>query len=191
VHIIVAQGSEAGGHGASRATLPFVPAIVDMVAATGHGVPVVAAGGIADGRGLAAALMLGADGVLMGTRLLAAKESLAAPAAKAHVAAASGDDTLRTAVFDIVRAYEWPPEFSDRALINRFSEAWHGREAAVAQAGDAERACYAAAAAAADVDTAVVFAGEAIDLIPSRRAGRLILERVVSEAEAALARRFD
>lgn len=63
--IIVAQGAEAGGHGARRATLPLVPAVVDMVAAKGRDVPVVAAGGIADGRGLAAALMLGAAGVLM------------------------------------------------------------------------------------------------------------------------------
>jgi len=61
--IIVAQGTEAGGHGGARSTLPLVPAVVDLVAASGRDVPVVAAGGIADGRGLAAALMLGADGV--------------------------------------------------------------------------------------------------------------------------------
>ncbi|MBA4115836.1 MAG: nitronate monooxygenase [Rubrobacter sp.] len=70
--VIVAQGTEAGGHGATRATLPLVPAVVDAVAP----MPVLAAGGIADGRGLAAALMLGAQGVLMGTRFYAATESL-------------------------------------------------------------------------------------------------------------------
>ncbi len=68
-NVIVAQGTEAGGHGlAVRSTMPFVPAVVDLVASRAPSVLVVAAGGIADGRGLAAALMLGADGVLMGTR---------------------------------------------------------------------------------------------------------------------------
>jgi nitronate monooxygenase len=85
--IIVAQGTEAGGHGGGRSTLPLVPAVVDMVAGSGRSVPVVAAGGITDGRGLAAALMLGADGVLMGTRFSVASESLAAPGAKARRAA--------------------------------------------------------------------------------------------------------
>ena len=82
--IIVAQGSEAGGHGSTRSTLPLVPAIVDIVAASGRDALVIAAGGIVNGRGLAAVLMLGADGVLMGTRFLASEEALAAPAAKAN-----------------------------------------------------------------------------------------------------------
>jgi nitronate monooxygenase len=188
--IIVAQGSEAGGHGARRGTLPLVPAIVDLVAGSGRDVPVVAAGGIVDGRGLAAALMLGADGVLMGTRFAVAEESLAAPAAKARIVASSGDDTVRTNVFDMVRGYDWPQEYSGRALVNRFSETWHGREAALAEAGEGERARYAAAAAAGDVDTAVVFAGEAIDLIHAVEPAAAILDRVIREAQAALARRF-
>jgi len=73
--IIVAQGAEAGGHGSTRSTLPFVPAVVDAVG----DIPVVAAGGIADGRGLAAALTLGASGVLCGTAFFASRESLAHP----------------------------------------------------------------------------------------------------------------
>ena len=104
--IIVAQGTEAGGHGGGRSTLPLVPAVVDMIARSGRDVPVVAAGGIADGRGLAAALMLGADGVLMGTRFYVASEALASSAAKARIVAASGDDTVRTTVFDIARGYD-------------------------------------------------------------------------------------
>src|ERR1700722_2082514 len=70
--VIVAQGSEAGGHGGTRSTLPFVPAVVDLVSP----VPVLAAGGIADGRGLAAALSLGAVGVLVGTRFQASDEAI-------------------------------------------------------------------------------------------------------------------
>src|SRR5207237_5537708 len=69
--IIVAQGTEAGGHGGSRGTFPLVPAVVDAVAP----IPVIAAGGIADGRGLAAALMLGAHGALIGTRFYATPEA--------------------------------------------------------------------------------------------------------------------
>ena len=104
----------------------------------------MAAGGVIDGRGLAAALTLGADGVLMGTRFVAAEEPLAPAAAKSRVVRASGDDTVRTRVFDMVRGYDWPPQYRGRALTNRFSETWHGREAALAAAVEPERARYAA-----------------------------------------------
>jgi len=189
--IIVVQGTEAGGHGAARSTLPLVPAVVDLVAASGHDVPVVAAGGIADGRGLAAALMLGADGVLMGSRFYVTEESLAPAAGKARIVAGSGDDTLRTRVFDIARGRDWPKEYTGRALRNRFSETWHQSEAALVEAGVRENPRYAAAAAAGDVDTAVIFTGEGIDLIHAVEPAGIILDRVIREAEAALARRFD
>jgi nitronate monooxygenase len=189
--IIVAQGTEAGGHGAARSTLPLVPAVVDLVAASGRDVPVVAAGGIADGRGLAAALMLGADGVLMGSRFYAAEESLAPTAGKARIVAGNADHTLRTRVFDIARGRDWPKEYTGRALRNRFSETWHGSEAALVEAAARENPRYAAAAAAGDVDIAVVFTGEGIDLIHAVEPAGIILDRVIREAEAALARRFD
>jgi len=185
--IIVAQGTEAGGHGGGRATLPLVPAVVDMVAGAGHRVPVVAAGGITDGRGLAAALMLGADGVVMGTRFSVASESLAAPGAKARVVATSGDETLRTTVFDIARGYTWPQGYTGRAVRNRFADAWHGHEDVLAQ-DETARARYAEAAAQGDADIAVVFAGEGIDLIHAVEPAAAILARVIREAEAALAR---
>ncbi len=101
---IVAQGTEAGGHGGSRGTLPLVPAIVDFVAP----IPVIAAGGIVDGRGLAAALMLGAHGALLGTRFCASAEALGRDGAKQRLVAAHGGETARTRVFDIVRDYRWP-----------------------------------------------------------------------------------
>ncbi|HET7593976.1 MAG TPA: nitronate monooxygenase, partial [Stellaceae bacterium] len=112
--IIVAQGAEAGGHGGVQATLPFVPAVADAVARRAPDVVVVAAGGIGDGRGLAATLMLGAEGVLIGTRFYASAESLAHPAAKAHMAAAVGHETIRTSTIDIVRGIPWPREFTVR-----------------------------------------------------------------------------
>jgi nitronate monooxygenase len=187
--IIVAQGSEAGGHGAVRATLPLVPAVADAVAAAGREVPVVAAGGIADGRGLAAALMLGAAGVLIGTRFHAAEESLLPAAAKQRIVDGSGDDTLRTKIFDIAAGGEWPQEYTGRVLANRFSEKWRGREAALA-ADRAELARYAEARAADEFDTAVIHAGEGIDLICAIEPAGAIVGRLVAEAEAALARRF-
>src|SRR5262249_52043268 len=134
--IIIAQGTEAGGHGGGRSTLPLVPAVVDMVASSQRNVPVVAAGGITAGRGLAAALMLGADGVMMGTRFSVASESLASPGIKARMVAASGDDTLRTTIFDIARGYSWPKEYTGRAIRNRFVQEWHGREDMLTQAED-------------------------------------------------------
>ena len=100
------------GHGASRGLITLVPEIVDLVGAR---IPVVAAGGIADGRGLAAALMLGAAGVLMGTRFYASKEAARAQAAKERIREATGDDTLRSIVFDIFRRNVWPA----RALLTQ------------------------------------------------------------------------
>ena len=187
--IIIAQGSEAGGHGAVRATLPLVPAVVDMVAAAGREVPVVAAGGIADGRGLAAALMLGAAGVLVGTRFHAAEESLLPQAAKRRIVDVSGDDTLRTKIFDIAIGGDWPQEYTGRVLPNRFSEKWRGREAALA-ADPAELARYAEARAGDDFDIAALHAGEGVDLIRAIEPAGAIVARLVAEAEAALARRF-
>ncbi|MGH3562565.1 MAG: nitronate monooxygenase, partial [Mycobacterium sp.] len=107
--VLVAQGSEAGGHGyGNRATMTLVPEIADLVTARGTGTPVLAAGGIADGRGLAAALMLGAAGALCGTRFYAVTEALTTPQARDVVVAATGDSTCRTSVYDMVRGYRWP-----------------------------------------------------------------------------------
>jgi nitronate monooxygenase len=187
--IIVAQGAEAGGHGARRATLPLVPAVVDMIAASGRDVPVVAAGGFADGRGLAAALMLGADGVLMGTRFHAAEESLLAPEAKRRIVASSGDDTQRSKIFDIANGNRWPQEYNSRTLANRFSEMWRGREAALAS-DTAAIAGYTADRAAGEFDTFQINAGEGIDLIHAIEPAGEIIERIIAEAKAALARSF-
>ena len=175
--------------GAVRATLPLVPAVVDAVAASGRDVPVVAAGGIADGRGVAAALMLGAAGVMMGTRFHAAEESLLPRPAKMRIVKGSGDNTLRTKIFDIAAGGDWPQEYTGRVLPNRFSEEWRGREAMLV-ADPTELVRYAEARAANDFDTAVIHAGEGIDLIHAIEPAGEILARVVAEAETALAQRF-
>lgn len=180
--LIVAEGTEAGGHSGARATLPLVPAVVDAVAPT----PVVAAGGVADGRGLAAALMLGAHGALIGTRFYASAEALGQDGAKRRIAAAHGNETARTYVFDIVRGYAWPPAYPGRALRNRFMERWDGRESELAAVLDTERPAYQAATREADYDTAVVWAGEAVDLINSVDSAAALVARIGTEAEAQL-----
>ena len=185
--IIVAQGTEAGGHGGSRGTLPLVPALVDLMARRAPQAMVVAAGGIADGRGLAAALALGAEGVLVGTRFYATVESLGHDKAKARILATSGDATVRTTVFDTVRGYRWPDGITGRALRNDFTARWHSREPELAAELEDEKLRYQAAAARGDVDTVVVFAGECTDLIDDVPPAGEMVARLVREAERALA----
>jgi nitronate monooxygenase len=115
VDALIAQGSDAGGHTGRVPTLALVPAVVDAAA----GVPVVAAGGIADGRGLAAALALGAAGAVLGTRLVASEESLAHPRYQARVVAAAETDSVLTDVYEI----GWPGA-PHRVLRNATIDAW-------------------------------------------------------------------
>lgn len=180
---IVAQGTEAGGHGTSGRTLfTLLPAVVDAVAPT----PVLAAGGISDGRGLAAARMLGAEGVLLGTRLFASREALGSDAMKQRIVASSGDETLRTETFDIVRRFDWPRPYTGRAIANAFSARWHGREGDLHARLDAEAERYEEARRAGDLETSVLFAGEGIDLIDDIPPAAEVVERMVREAESLL-----
>ncbi len=179
--LVVAQGTEAGGHGGNRAGLPLIPAIVDAVAP----IPVVAAGGIADGRGLAAALVLGAQGAMLGTRFYASSEALGRDDAKTCIVEARGDHTRRTHVFDVVRGYDWPDGFTGRALRNRFMERWDGREADLA-AAPGERDAFREAVKAGDYDTAMIWASEGVDLIDDIATAAALVARISLQAEAIL-----
>ena len=172
--VLVAQGTEAGGHGGDRSLFTLLQAVQTLNPA----VPVLAAGGIADRRGFDAARALGADGVLVGTRFLASEESLAAPQAKKRVVAANGDATLRTTVFDVVRGFDWPAKFTGRALRNSFSDTWHGREADLKQQLSEQAPRYRSAAERKDFDTAVIFAGEAVNLVDCVLPARDIVRRI-------------
>jgi nitronate monooxygenase len=180
--IVVAQGSEAGGHGANRGTFTLVPEVADFLARTSPDTPLVAAGGIADGRGLAAALALGADGVLIGTRLCAATESLVKPLHKQAILESGGDATLRTHLPDIVRALPWPPEFTARVQRNEFVNRWSGREAELAEQIDVEGPRYLQAFAEGDPENTAVWFGEAAGLIDAVEPAATIVERMVTEA---------
>ena len=188
--VIVAQGSEAGGHSGNRSTITLVPEVADFLAKAAPDTILVAAGGIADGRGLAAALMLGAEGVLIGSRLIASSESAAPQGFQQAIIAADGDSTIKTTVIDVVRNYEWPgQEFSGRALKNRFATTWHGREGMLAEAktNAAENERYWNAFRSGDVDNTGVFVGEAAGLIGEVQSAKRILEDMVKQAEQLLA----
>ena len=179
--VIVAQGTEAGGHGSRRATLPLVPAVADAVAP----VPVLAAGGIADGRGVAAALMLGAQGAVLGTRFCASTEALWPDWAKKQLVAGSGDETSRSRVFDIARGLDWPAPYTGRALRNAFADAWDGREEALRASAEA-REQFTLGHQAGDPDVALVWAGEGTDLITAVEPAGNLVAQIMAQAEGLL-----
>jgi nitronate monooxygenase len=189
--IIVAQGAEAGGHGASRATLTLVPEIADYLARSAPQTVLVAAGGIADGRGLAAALMLGAEGVLIGSRLWASDEALVHPAFQARAVMEDGDSTIRTTVVDVVRALDWPKPFTARVVKNGFVAEWHGREAELAHPSVREREIgrYVAAMENGDDENTGVWVGEAAGLLRDVKPAGEIVTQMVAEAERLLRER--
>jgi nitronate monooxygenase len=180
--IIVAQGAEAGGHGSTRSTMPFVPAVVD---AAGD-IPVVAAGGIADGRGLAAALTLGASGVLCGTAFFASRESLAHPNLKRGAIEGEGDKTQRSSVLDVARGIPWPSQWTIRTLRNAFTDRWEHNLDGLKRTIAEERPRYLAARDAGDTAVSAVIVGEAVDLVRADEAAADIVARIVSQAEARL-----
>ncbi len=181
--VLIAQGTEAGGHTGEVSTMALVPAVVDAVG----NVPVVAAGGIADGRGLAAALMLGAQGVMMGTRFLATPECEGRAATRERVLAATADDTVLTAVFDLASGLPWPPDVRGRSLRNAFTDTWHGREADLRGWTSAQRADF-RARAVDDPATGDVYAGQASGLVHEVEAAGDVVRRVAAEAERLLRR---
>jgi nitronate monooxygenase len=181
--ILIAQGSEAGGHGASRTLIDIVPAVIDLAAGR---VPVVAAGGLADGRGLAAMMMLGASGVMLGTRFYASLECDGADEAKKRICAADSGETVRSIIFDVSRKLWWPAPFTGRALINDHARRWVGREVELVQNVEAVAVEYAAARDAGNFDIAGVFAGDGVGLIHDIPPAAEIVERIASEADQIL-----
>ena len=187
--ILAAQGGEAGGHGMTvRSTFTLVPDVVDLAAERAPDTLVLAAGGVADGRGLAAALVLGADGVLVGTRFWASPEALVSPRAHERAVGSGGDDTYRTRVYDVVRRLDWPPEYNERALSNTFVDGWHGNEAALLSSLPDAVSTFEAAVAAEDFEAAAILVGEAIGRIDAVRPAADIVADMAAEADRILNR---
>ena len=185
--VIVAQGSEAGGHGEKRGTFSLVPEIADLISKVSPTTLLCAAGGVADGRGLAAALLLGADGVLIGSRLWASQEANVSTRMHQAALGATGDDTIRSQVMDLARKLDCPDRYSARVLKNRFIERWHGREAELRTVADEEAVKYRAAWAEGDPENSNTFVGEAAGLIHEIEPVARILDRIAQDAERLLA----
>lgn len=182
--VIVAQGTEGGGHVGVMGTMPLVPRVVDAVAP----IPTLAAGGIADGRGLAAALMLGAEGALLGTRFLATTEAPLSDAIKDVILRSDGYDTDLTEIPDIVSGRVWPGAFA-RTWRNDFLREWAGREWELRKRLPEAAAAVAAAREAGDVQRMPILFGQDAGLIAEIEPVATVIESMVRDAEAQL-RRF-
>lgn len=206
--VVIAQGADAGGHRAmfltndiaeQPGTFSLLPQVVDAVK-----VPVVAAGGIADGRGIAAAFALGASGVQIGTAFLRCPESKVSAQGRVALAQASDEstvitnvmtglicaaksgETVRGVVMDWSRKLQWPAPFTARSLANDHLRRWSGHEIELMQRADEIAVEYAAARAAGNFDIAAVFAGESVGLIHDIVPAAEIVGRIVAEAEQSL-----
>ena len=181
--VIVAEGCEAGGHSGHRGLFTLVPEVADYLAGHSPDTVLVAAGGVGDGRGLAAALMLGADGVLVGTRFVASEESEAPEGFRRAIIAADGDATMKSRSVDVARKRYWPnPEFVVRTLKNGFVNRWHGREAELEKAIDVEYERFWSAFAAGDADNSGVLMGEVSGIIRDAPPAARIVEEMVAQA---------
>ena len=185
--LVVAQGSEGGGHGRhERSTMTLVPEVCDLASRRGTGTPVLAAGGIADGRALAAALMLGAGGVVIGTRFWASDEALVSRRAQDRVVGAGGDETTTTTVYDRVRGVTWPEGYTSRVMTSPFMSMWDGHEVQLDRELDHAAETYQRGVQNDDVDVVAITVGEAIGLISSTGPAAEVVSTLVSGAVTAL-----
>jgi len=180
VDIVVAQGTEAGGHTGSVATLPLLQLLVRNL-----DVPVLAAGGIASPEGVAAALAGGAQGVWVGTAFLGSVEAAVSPAARNRLLAASERDTVHTHLFDRLLHVDWPEEWPGRALRNRLTDAWRAEEEALPPT---VREMFERGRAAEDYDVTFIYAGQAVGLLEQVRPAGEIVRYLMEGAEAQLKR---
>jgi nitronate monooxygenase/enoyl-[acyl-carrier protein] reductase II len=181
---LIAQGGEAGGFGGAPATLVLVPQVVDAV----RPVPVVAAGGIVDGRGLAAALALGAQGVTVGTRFLASSESEVAQGYKAAILAAESEQTVRASFVNelVPPATEGAYPSAPRVVRTEFVDQWLGRDDEVRREREQLGARFREAMAGGTVHELMVLAGESAGAVRDVLPAATIVERMVAEAEEVL-----
>jgi nitronate monooxygenase len=180
VDLVVAQGTEAGGHTGQVSTLPLLQIVLETVET-----PVVAAGGIASPRGVAAALASGAQGVWVGTALLTALESDTSEAARERLIGAEETETTLTRVFDLAQGLAWPEQFPGRALRNRFTQTWDAQPEAVPTDAQA-RQHLAEAIKARDYEVAFLYAGQAVGLVTRQQPAGDIIRRLGDGAEDLL-----
>ena len=183
VDLIVAQGTEAGGHTGQVSTLPLLQIVLEAVQT-----PVLAAGGIASPRGVAAVLAAGAQGVWVGTRLLATAESATSEPARARILQARETETIHTRVFDLAQGFAWPARFPGRALRNRFTDQWDAQAEALPADAQA-RQQLAEAVKQKDYDLAVIYAGEGVGLVTQQESAGEVIRQLGDGAEHLLRER--
>ena len=179
--LIIAQGTDAGGHTGAVGTMPIMQIVLDLVK-----VPVAVAGGIATGRGLAAVLAAGACGAWIGTPFLLAAEAGTTAAARSRIAASNERNTILTDVFDVAARNAWPKEFKGRALVNEFVQKWEGHSDELARDEQALKE-YAAAREHANYDTMVIYAGQTVGLLAETRPAAKIVRELADGARERLA----
>ena len=181
VDLIVVQGVEAGGHVTGQvSTLPLLQTVLDAVQ-----VPVIVAGGIASPRGVAAALMAGAEGVWIGTALLASPECEHTEQARTRIVQAQETDTILTRAFDVAQGLAWPAQYPGRALRNRFTGQWNEHLETLPQANEARRQL-AEAIATKNYDLAFLYAGEAVGLVTRQQPAAEVIRQLGEGAESLL-----
>lgn len=186
VDVVIAQGGEAGGYGGEVSTMALVPQVVDAVSP----VPVVAAGGIFDGRGIAAALMLGAVGVNVGTRFIASREAPVSEGWKHAIAAARSEDAVKAHVFNDITPLPGTVGYGTvlRSLRTPFLEEWSGRRDEARREGRRLRDQIVASRKAGREADTLPTAGQSAGGIRDVLAVAEILRRLMAETQAALSR---
>lgn len=182
VDVLVAQGTDAGGHTGTIGTMPLLQRVLGI--GDRAGIPVLAAGGIGTGRGVAGVLAMGASGAWIGTRFCATRESTGTEEAKRLILASDETATVYTRVFDLVQNIPWPEEFAGRAIRNSFSDRWHGRETQLEEerpsvSGEFE-------ATRGDYAEDFVYAGQAAGLVEDLPTAGELVDRLMAEAEERL-----
>lgn len=186
VDVVIARGAEGGGHGEPTVgTLPLLSAVLDHVS-----VPVLAAGGISSGRGLAAVLAAGASGAWLGTAFCACTEALTPAVTRRALLAADETSTVTTRVFDIAQGYGWPAHLPERTLRNAFVDRWAGHENELVH-DDNARKQLASAVTARDHSLAPVNAGQGVRALTDEEPAARVVDRFVDEAVELLGRWAD
>ncbi|HKU67332.1 MAG TPA: nitronate monooxygenase [Candidatus Baltobacteraceae bacterium] len=173
VDVLVAQGTEAGGHtGSAVGTLPLLQILLDMTEK-----PVIAAGGIATGRGLAAVLAAGAAGAWIGTPFLLAQEARNTDSARERIRTSDETQTIYTRVYDRVTGKAWPAEFGGRALRTKFLDRWTGHEDELV-ADESARAQF--------DPKEKIYAGQSVGLLHEVRPAAQIVREIAERAQSRL-----
>ncbi len=182
VDVLVAQGTDAGGHTGRVGTMPLLQKVLGIGERAGR--PVLAAGGIGTGRAVAGVLAMGASGAWIGTRFCATAESTGTEEAKRLILNSDETATVHTRVFDLVQNIPWPEEFAGRAIRNSFSDRWHGRETQLEEQRPAVSPEF--EATRGDYAEDFVYAGQAAGLVEDIPSAGELVDRLVAEAGARL-----